>query len=353
MSGCMVDSADTSATTVVYVVVVVVAVLIGTVLAPVVWNATQGSGGDGDPSVSVITLRGGTDPGNINRLTDDLRAARTNDSVEAVVLRIDSPGGAVTSSEEFYLAVNQTANEMPVVAYVEGTAASGGYYGITPADSIFVKPSSTVGSIGVIVQAPLSTIEEAGRTSRTYLRTGPDKATVSKDTIRNQLETLHNAFLDTVMTHRGDELEFGREEVALGRAYLGPTAVRNGFADETGDLNAAIEAAARLSDGIDDDQYDVVYGEPVTPTRTTATLSDIDVERVEGDVVYVDATDEGDQFREPVRYYAVWGIPVTDDESATGSAAAGNETTPTADSGGNNGGSSGTGDGTATAGGDD
>jgi len=343
----MVDSADASATAVVYVVVVVVAVLIGTVLAPVVWNATQGSGDDGEPSVSVITLRGGTDPGNINRITDDLRAARTNDSVEAVVLRIDSPGGAVASSEEFYLAVNQTASEVPVVAYVEGTAASGGYYGIAPADSIFVKPSSTVGSIGVVVQAPLSTVEEAGRTSRTYLRTGPDKATVSKDNIRNQMETLHNAFLDTVMTHRGDELELGRAEVALGRAYLGPTAVQNGFADETGDLDAAIETAAGLADGIDGDQYDVVYGEPVTATESSVTLAGADVERVEGNVVYVDNTDEDDQFREPVRYYAVWGIPVTDDGSATGTPTAGNGTQPTADGGHESGAA------TPTAGGDD
>jgi len=322
----MPEQADASATAVVYVVVVVVAVLIGTVLAPVVWSATQGDGGDGDPSVSVITLRGGTDPGNVNRITDDLRAARTNDSVEAVVLRIDSPGGAVASSEEFYLAVNQTASRMPVVAYVEGTAASGGYYGIAPADSIFVKPSSTVGSIGVVVQAPLSTVEEAGRTSRTFLRTGPDKATVSKDSIRNQMETLHNAFLDTVLTHRGDELSLTRSEVALGRAYLGPTAVRNGFADETGDLDAAIEEAASLADGIDGDGYDVAFREPVTPAETSVTLSDADVARVEGNVVYVDATDEGDQFREPVRYYAVWGIPVADGESASGSGTAGNAT---------------------------
>jgi len=305
----MVDRVPTIPATVVYVVVVVAAVLVGAVLAPVAWSAAQGSGGDEDPSVSVVTLRGGTGPANVNAVTDDLREARTNDSVAAVVLRIDSSGGAVASSEEFYLAVNRTAQQVPVVAYVEGTAASGGYYGIAPADAIYVKPSSTVGSVGVIVQASLDAIEDESRTSRTYLRTGPDKATLSKDSIRDQIETLHSAFLNTVMTHRGDALSLDRQAVATGRAYLGPTAVRNGFADEVGDLDAAIETAARRADGIDGDRYEVVYENPVTPAQATNTLADADVERVEGDVVYVDASD-GDQFRDPVRYYAVWGVPV-------------------------------------------
>jgi len=334
----MVDRADASAMTVVYVVVVVVAVLIGTVLAPVVWNATQGSGEDENPSVSVITLRGGTDPGNVNQVTEDLRAARTNDSVEAVVLRIDSPGGAVSSSEEFYLAVNQTASQMPVVAYVEGSAASGGYYGITAADSILVKPSSTVGSVGVIVQASLDRVEDAGRTSRTFVRTGPEKATLSKDSIRNQLETLHNAFLNTVMRHRGDELSLSREEVAIGRSYLGATAVQNGFADEVADLDAAIEEAAGLAESIDGDEYDVVYADPATPSNNGLTLSGGEVERVEGDIVYVDATDEGDEFRQPVRYYAVWGVPVADDERSAGATVNGTE--PTAGDGATAGGGS-------------
>ncbi|WP_436930430.1 S49 family peptidase [Halosimplex halobium] len=311
----MVDRADsTRTTTVLYVIVVVVAVLIGTVLAPVVWSATQSSGGDsGEPTVSVVTLRAGTDAGPVNDLKEDLRQARTNDSVEAVVLRIDSPGGAVASSEEFYLAVNRTAAQMPVVAYVEGTAASGGYFGIAPADHIFVKPSSMVGSIGVIVSAPLSTVEQAEAQSKTYLRTGPDKATTEKDQLREQMETLHNAFVDTIVKHRGENLSLSRSEVAHGEAYIGPTAVRNGFADEMGDLNSAIEFAATRADGIDGDQYNVDYNEPVSPSGGAIVLSK-DVERVDGNVVYVDGAGEQDtQFQEPYQFHAVWGVPVTED----------------------------------------
>jgi len=310
----MVDRTDsTRTTTVLYVIVVVVAVLIGTVLAPVVWSATQSSSGDsGDPTVSVITLRAGTDAGPVNEIKEDLREARTNESVEAVVLRIDSPGGAVASSEEFYLAVNRTAAQMPVVAYVEGTAASGGYFGISPADRIFVKPSSTVGSIGVIVSAPLSTVERAEAQSKTYLRTGPDKATTEKDQLREQMETLHNAFVDTVMKHRGANLTLSRSEVAHGEAYIGPTALQNGFADEMGDLNSAIEEAATRADGIEGDQYDVEYGDPVSPSGGAIILSG-DPAKVDGNVVYVDSSEESTQFQQPYEFYAVWGVPVTED----------------------------------------
>jgi len=311
----MVDRSDsTGTTTVLYVIVVVVAVLIGTVLAPVVWSATQASSGDSEePTVSVVTLRTGTDPGPVNDVKEQLRQARTNDSVEAVVLRIDSPGGAVASSEEFYLAVNRTAAQMPVVAYVEGAAASGGYFGIAPADRIFVKPSSTVGSIGVIVSAPLSTVEQAEAQSKTYLRTGPDKATMEKDQLREEMETLHNAFVDTILKHRGENLSVNRSGVAHGEAYLGPTAVRNGFADDMGDLNSAIEFAATKADGIDGDQYAVDYREPVSPSGGAIVLSK-DIEAVDGNVVYVDGTGEkGTEFQDPYEFYAVWGVPVTDD----------------------------------------
>lgn len=298
-----------------YVIVVVVAVLIGTVLAPVVWGAMQSSSDDsGGPTVKVVTLRAGTDAGPVNEVKEQLRSARTNDSVEAVVLRIDSPGGPVASSEELYLAVNRTAAQMPVVAYVEGVAASGGYFGIAPADRIYVKPSSTVGSIGVIVSAPLSALEQAEAQSKTFLRTGPDKATYEKDQFREEMETLHNAFLDTVMKHRGDELELSRSEVAHGDAYLGPTAVQNGFADATGDLYSAIEYAAGQADGIEGDQYNVNYSEPITPSGGLILLQENREKKIDGNVVYVDKSDQGStQFKRPVTYYAVWGVPVVED----------------------------------------
>ncbi len=291
----------------VYAVVIAAALVTVAVLAPALASVVQTTE-DGDPTVSVITLRGGTGDQNVNSVTEDLREARTNASVEAVVLRIDSPGGPVDSSEEFYLAVNRTASEMPVVAYVEGSAASGGYFGIAPSDEILVKPSSTVGSIGVIVSAPLSAVERAAQQGETFVRSGPDKAQISKDGIREDIEVLQAAFVGTVMQHRGDELTLSEEEVASGDVYLGAEAVENGFADDVGDLDAAIERAAALSPEIEGDRYDVDYGTTSFSLGVSVDLAD--VERVDGNIIYVDRSEpDRTEFVQPVEYYAVWGVP--------------------------------------------
>jgi protease-4 len=304
----MLDSTNlTASTAAMYVVVIAAAVVTAAVVAPAVSSAVQET--DDEPVVAVLTLRGGTTDANVNQLTEDLREARTNDSVEAVVLRIDSPGGPVDSSEELYLAVNKTASEMPVVAYVEGSAASGGYFGIVSSDAIYVKPSSNVGSIGVVVAAPIELIELVGQQQETFVRSGPDKAQITKDGLREDLDRLKTAFVGTVMTHRGEELELSRQEVASGDVYLGTEAVENGFADEIGDLDAAIERAAGLSENIEGEEYDVAYVEP-PGLQFPLPFAAENVEKVEGNVVYVDAGgSDRVEFVEPVRYYAVWGVP--------------------------------------------
>jgi protease-4 len=315
----MVDESDPArTTTVLYVVVVVVAVLIGTVLAPSVWGFVSQTQESENPDVAVITLRGPTNSQNAQAITKDLREARRNASVEAVVLRIDSNGGPVSPSEELYLAVNETAQQMPVVAYVEGSAASGGYYTVAPSDEIVVKPSSSVGSIGVVVQAYLGLIEQVGKVSETYVRSGPDKAQISKDGLREDLETLHNAFTNAVMRHRGEKLASGpvqlnREDVMAGKTYLGSTAVQNGFADQIGDLDTAISRAAERSSAIDGTNYDVAYRDEPN-TGIGFLFGKADVERVDGNIVYVDASEDAEtEFEQPVRFYAVWGVPADAD----------------------------------------
>lgn len=291
-----------------YVVIVTVVIVIAAVAAPIAWSAGS-STSESTSTVEVITLRGPTADGNVNAVANTLRDARNNDSTAAVVLRIDSSGGPVAPSEELYLAVNRTAAEMPVVAYVEGAAASGGYYGIAPADSIYVKPSSTVGSIGVIVQAPLSAVERAEQVTGSYLRSGPDKAQIDQDRLREDLERLQNAFLGTVMKHRGDELSLTREEVANGQAYLGTEAVKNGFADRIGDIEAAIEAAADRSDRIEGDEYDVNY--TTQQIQVSLAIQADSTTEIAGNTVYITESDASDtKFTDPVRYYAVWGVPV-------------------------------------------
>ena len=325
-------SADGNRTTTVaaYVVIITAAVVTASVVAPVVFDTVSGSGSDegGESSVAVITFRGGTTSGNVAAVTESLREARTNGSVDAIVLRIDSPGGPVDASEEFYLAVNRTASQMPVVAYVEGTAASGGYFGIAPVDEIVVKPSSTVGSIGVIVQAPLSAVENIENQRQVFIRSGPDKAQITRDGLRENLELLQKAFVDTIIKHRGDELSLSRTEVATGQTFLGPRAVDNGFADQIGDLNVAIEEAAGRADGISGDGYNVYYKSSRAQQLNVVVLGEDESTSLgenTADTVYVDARPNADastddQFVQPVKYYAVWGVPQTTNQTVEVSA---------------------------------
>lgn len=294
-----------------YVVAVTLAVVTALVLAPVVWSAASPSASE-EPTVAVVTVRGATNDATVNRVSRQLREIRADGSIEAVVLRVDSPGGPVDSSEEFYLAVNRTAAQMPVVAYVEGTAASGGYFGIVPTDAIVVKSSSTVGSVGVIVQAPLETIRLVQQQQSTFVRSGPEKAQISPDSIREELELLKRAFVGTVMTHRGEQLTLSRAQVSEADTYLGPEAVENGFADRIGDVEVAIQAAASRSDAIDGDRYNVDYRETGPNLQSLLFGTDQTVTRSDG-VVYVVAEEPTttQEFVRPVRYWAVWGVPAT------------------------------------------
>ena len=297
-----------------YLVAIAAAVVVASVVAPVVWSVAQPTGADA-PQVAVVTLRGPITDANVGATKAVLAEARRNDSIAAVVLQIDSPGGPVDASEEFHLVVNRTASQMPVVAYVEGVAASGGYYGIVSTDAIIVKPSSTVGSVGVIVQASLSQIETIERQQETLVRSGPDKAQINRDSIRQDIEVLQRSFVSTVMRHRGENLSLTAEEVANADVYLGGEAVENGFADRIGDLGTAVEAAAARSERIQGDSYEVVTVGP-PPTDRTVALPTGEQSPGPRPVTASEPTAQRDAFEQPVTYYAVWGVPVQNDTAA-------------------------------------
>lgn len=231
-----------------YALAVVAAVLISAVLAPVAYDATAGP----DGAVAVVTVDGFISSSSVDAVTEDLREVRRNDSVEAVVLKVNSPGGSAAASERLYLAVKRTAAEMPVVASVGATGASGAYYAMLPAETIYVTPASIVGSVGVRGSEP-------GPVPGGQIRSGPDKASMTADQARRQIETLKRAFVGTVMSERGERLELSRTEVAHAKVYTGARAVQNGFADEIGPTAAAVDDAASRA-GLED--YAVYRKEP-------------------------------------------------------------------------------------------
>jgi len=290
------DSGSTGSDAWKYVVVTVVAVLIGAVMAPYAADFSRQFAGSGSPAVAVISIEGPINGNTVEAIREDLREARQDGSTQAVVLRVDSPGGAVTASESLYLAVNRTANQMPVVAHVTGLGASGAYYGMLPADRIYVTPGSIVGSVGVIATAPQTAPSEA------QIVTGPDKATGrTADEARAQVETLRRAFIDTVFFHRGDTLNISRERLSYAKVYTGAEATRNGVADRMGDLETAIAHAGEQA-GLDN--YRVVRKEPPRPN-----VGIILAESSGNETVVVQEGAFGYQGVDTVQYLALWGQP--------------------------------------------
>lgn len=218
-----------------YVLFVAIGLVVGLAIAPVAFQATQSEG-----TVAVIPLSGGITGGTAASVGSMLEQAREDPDIDAVVIVVNSGGGSAAASEELYLQSKRTAEEMPVVASVDASAASGAYYTIAPSDVIYAKPASLVGSVGVLANAPTPTEPNTivGTTGSNKLAGFDDRA------FYYLLENLGNSFYNAVETSRGDRLELSRAELAQAEIYSGTQAVENGMADRIGGRQAAVSAAA-------------------------------------------------------------------------------------------------------------
>jgi protease-4 len=292
----MSDSPDGSGLTRVqsYALVVAAAVLLSAVLAPVAYDRATAP----DGTVAVVSVEGFISSNSVSSVQEDLREARENESIDAVVLNVDSPGGGAAASEQLYLSVQRTAAQMPVVASVKSTGASGAYYAMLPARDIYVTPASIVGSVGVRGAAP-------GPSLPGEIKSGPDKASATAEQRRAQIETLQRAFVGSVMKHRSDDLQLSRTEVAHAKVYTGAKSVENGMADRIGSEQDAIRQAA---DAANLDDYEVVRKEP-PQTGGLLLLSTQD-----GGTVVVEESPVGYDAVDAPTYLAVYGNVRTQDE---------------------------------------
>jgi len=232
----------------------VAGLLVGAAFAPIVWDrATEPEG-----TVAVVEMHGTITGETATAVTDNLREARQNDSIDAVVLDINSPGGTAAASEQLYLSVKRTQQEMPVVTSVTGMAASGGYYMTAPADHIYVTPASSVGSVGVRALVP------AGGAPPGEITTGPDKGSTATDAeTRRRVETLRRAFVGSVVEERNETLELTASELSYAKLYSGARGVEVGLANSVGGIDAAINDAATQASL---SRYDVVRMESPQPS---------------------------------------------------------------------------------------
>lgn len=172
-----------------------------------------------------------------------LRYAQDSPSIKAVVVEIDSLGGEVSSVEEVYLHMLRLRQTKPVVAYINVWGVSGGYYVASAANYIYAKPSSHLGNVGA--QALASPPDEP---SEVILPSGPFKTTggATREAIK-RVEIIKGSFIQAVFLQRGDRLKITKEELSLGKVYLGVEALRQGLVDVIGSSSDAIDRAVELA----------------------------------------------------------------------------------------------------------
>jgi protease-4 len=263
------DSIPTPRRNALYAGAVVAALLAGAVLAPTVWGYTARP----DGTVAVVNLDGAITPASAETVVSDLEQVRDDDSIDAVVLRVNSPGGTVAASESIYLAVRETAAEKPVVANVAGQAASGGYMALLASDYVYTTPSSQLGSVGVYAGLPPFQLTDIDG----VVTTAPTKGTAgTPEEVHRSVERMKRTFVGLVMDERGDELAVDRETVSRAKVYNGVTAVENGFADGIGGRDAAIEAAANRASLDDFETVTVESAAPEPATNTSLAFEDVE-----------------------------------------------------------------------------
>jgi len=226
--------------------------------------------------ISVIVAAGEILPGEQapgavggDTLAWQLREARDDDDVKAVVLRVDSPGGSVFASEVIRREVAGLREAgKPVVASMSSLAASGGYYIAMDADRIVASPATLTGSIGVFGMFPTfqRTLGKLGVHSdgvgTTALagefRGDRPLGDIGRSVIQQSIEHEYREFIRAVAKAR-DKTAEQVEMAAQGRVWAGAEAQDLGLVDELGGLDRAIEIAAELA-GLGED-YDVQYPE--------------------------------------------------------------------------------------------
>ena len=188
------------------------------------------------------------------QVREALEKAAADDSIKAVVLRVDSPGGSASASEIILHATKRLKTKKPLVVSMGDVAGSGGYYVACGADTIFADPTTLTGSIGVVA-GKLATTEmwkKIGVTFKEYKR-GQNAGILSSDDVfteserarmRAFMDEVYGVFKGHVTEIRGARLKKPIDDLAGGRVYTGKQALELGLVDRLGGLSDAIAFVA-------------------------------------------------------------------------------------------------------------
>ena len=186
-----------------------------------------------------------------------IRKIKKSKRVKAVVLRIDSPGGVALTSEIIWDELIELKKEKPIVVSMGNVAASGGYYLSTVADKVFANDFTITGSIGVFAMVPNiaefskriginAEQVETNKNSIFYTPFEKPKQKFQLD-VKKNIENIYEMFKKRVSDGRNISMN-EVEALAQGRVWSGEQALKNGLANEEGDIKEAIKAAAELAD---------------------------------------------------------------------------------------------------------
>ena len=181
-----------------------------------------------------------------------IRAARDDDAIKAIILRVDSPGGVAVAADMMWREIDLASAEKPVIVSMSDLAASGGYYIAVPADAIVAHPGTLTGSIGVYGGKYVAgeTLDKLG-VNVEVVTDGAHADLFSptthfsdsaREAVQAQIDDTYERFLQVV----ADGRELSRAQVhqmARGRVWTGRQAYDNGLVDELGGFHRAIEVA--------------------------------------------------------------------------------------------------------------
>jgi protease IV len=201
------------------------------------------------------------------KFKEEIKKAKNNKNVKAIVLRVNSPGGSALASEVIWRELEEARKEKPVIASMGEVAASGGYYIAAASDTIVAQPNTITGSIGIfalwfnaqgLLNNKLGITTDVVKTGQLSDFLSPTRRVteMERNIFQGQVEEGYDIFLERVAEGRN----MTKEEVmkvASGRVWTGNQALENGLVDVLGGLDDAIKIAAEKA-GIPDD-YRVVY----------------------------------------------------------------------------------------------
>ena len=206
-----------------------------------------------------------------------LRAFVADDHIKAIIIRINSPGGAIAPSQEIFREIMRAREKKKIVASMGTLAASGGYYIAAAADTIMASEGTITGSIGVIMKfINFEELQQWAKIKSDMITSGPFKAmgaptrpmtAAERDIFESMIHEMLEQFIDDITKGRAGKIT--REEVAHladGRIYTGKNAKRLKLVDELGNLQDAIDLAAKMV-GIEGEPKVVYPPEPKMKLR--------------------------------------------------------------------------------------